>query len=517
MRPDLVRAALVGVATQPVTGGGGASDSLVASAVPGASSERRLLLTAGIEAARARAGHLPPAAPPSPSPAPPDTLPECSPRAAALLAEIVEQSSAELLAEAAGRLRATGRRVPASMVPDLIGAPLWPNGGILRDALRPVLGERGRWVAGFLDKAGAWAVEPGDDGPPLPDDERTWREGTAAPRTSALIRCRRATPDVAREWLAAVWKTERAEERARFLETFSAGLSLADEAFLEAALDDRSAGVRAVAAGLLAKLPGSAFARRAEERAAGMLLWSPAYKPSITQRLRGVDTSAILDANPPSEIPKEWARDGISGKPPEGVGERAFRLSQSIALVPPSRWCARFASTPAELVAAAAKSEWRAAILLGWSRAAAAFADPQWALALWDCWPVHDDLRGELLRAMDRDAAERAVVALFAEERTSGYAAHFVRAFPSPWSRPLAAAVLDAIRAGHMSRASPPQSIAHNAEALAGFAPGLPIEILEDTIQLAISLELEGADARRRDALVATLRLRQRIHQEIVP
>ena len=92
---------------------------------------------------------------------------------------------------------------------------------------------------------------------------------------------------MARELLAAGWSRETAEERAQLLAALSHGLSRADEEFLEAALDDRAAGVRAAARDLLARLPESAFLRRAAARAAGLL------------RLKSGGHAAVAGGQPP--------------------------------------------------------------------------------------------------------------------------------------------------------------------------------------------------------------------------
>jgi len=70
------------------------------------------------------------------------------------------------------------------------------------------------------------------------------------------------------------------------------GLSLADEPLLEAALDERDAGVRGWAAHLLARLPGSALGQRMARRAAGCLRIE-----------RGVRGARLIVTRPPTATP----------------------------------------------------------------------------------------------------------------------------------------------------------------------------------------------------------------------
>ncbi len=73
-------------------------------------------------------------------------------------------------------------------------------------------------------------------------DPRAWETGGRAERVGYLTALRGQDPVVARELLAAGWSRENAEERAQLLAALRHGLSLADEEFLEDALDDRAAG-----------------------------------------------------------------------------------------------------------------------------------------------------------------------------------------------------------------------------------------------------------------------------------
>src|SRR5258706_14270914 len=150
------------------------------------------------------------------------------------------------------------------------------------------------------------------------------------------------------------------------------GLGAEAEPLLEAALDDRAAGVRAAAPTLLARLPDSAFAGRVRERTDAMLVWK----------------DGKLDARPPKALDPAALRDGIVEQASQAKGQRASWLMQTLALVPPGHWEAHFGQPAEALIVAAADSDWALALLEGWSRAALTFTDARWATALWSfCLP----------------------------------------------------------------------------------------------------------------------------------
>ena len=343
----LTAAALAGTSQRPSAdlASGTDVDALaerLAERLPNGEAERTLLLQAGALAVYRLAGRLPEALPADPpAPAPAETLPVCSPGAAELLRQLLSGRNADLLPEALERMRAAGLRLPPNLLPLALrsreraaapGARTRP--GCAR-ALARGPNTAWSWVAQTL-------VESAET---LPDDAETiWQEGTTAERLGVLRQLRAVDPARGREWLAAVWKQEKADTRAALgIETFAAGLGSDDEAFLEAALDDRAAAVRDTARSLLARIPTSAFTARMRARADAVLV----YK------------NGALDAKPPTALEKDAIRDGITEKPPRGTGEREWWLAQIIRAVLPSHWVRRFGAGPDTLIAATAASKWR--------------------------------------------------------------------------------------------------------------------------------------------------------------
>ena len=369
---ELSRVALVG--TQQAGGAlpdGEPAARALFGALAAATRERELLLRAGAAAVVRRAGLAPRRIAALPAAAPADERRACGPALAEMVRALLGGSHAAVLPEALDLLSRAGLR----LAPELLPAALDVSDRHLRERLRPVLGERGRWLA-RLEPAWAWAEAAalGDALPP--DADARWDEGRQGERKALLGLARRLDVDRARAWLAAAWPVEKAEVRAELLAGLEIGLAPPDEAFLEAALADRSASVRLLAARLLWRLPGSALAA-AMRRRAGELITD--YRP---------ERAALAVRLPPEPFDPAWAREGLVESPPPGqeLGRRQWWLAQMIAAVPASHWEAALSAPAAALVAAAAAHELGGALIDGFTTAALAHGSTAWMEPLWDVW-----------------------------------------------------------------------------------------------------------------------------------
>src|SRR5262249_31009607 len=86
-----------------------------------------------------------------------------------------------------------------------------------------------------------------------------------------------------------------------------------------------------------------------------------------------------LQVTPPDACGPELIADGVEPKPPQGIGERAWWLSQMVGMVPPGLW-------PVEAAGAASRGGWTAAVLRGWAAATGRYRDLAWAEALVLLW-----------------------------------------------------------------------------------------------------------------------------------
>ncbi|MCO5999475.1 DUF5691 domain-containing protein [Actinoallomurus rhizosphaericola] len=409
--------------------------------VPGGPADpaARLLDQAALLTVRRRAGRRPVSAEPT-APAPAETAPVVPDATADRLRRILSGEHARVLPEWLEAAARSGRRVPPRLLPDLL------HKGRADRALRPSIaraaGRRGVWLAmQNLD----WAYLVVAGGGEEVEDPGVWSTGTRAQRMAHLLRSRATDPAAARTTLSSTWGREPAPERARFLTAFERGLSLADEEFLEAALDDRGLEVRRIAADLLARLPGSAYARRMTERALACL--HPVAGPA-----GGLERIAV---EPPEHHDEGMQRDGIPYHAIERVGNRAGWLREILARTPPSTWTALFGLPPERVAALPVTTGARPTpdehvrrdVHLGWARAAARQRDAAWArtllagdVVLGDV-PVLADLLDVLPVADREDHAADAV------RRIEDHAARLtvLERVPGPWAGALADVTIAAL------------------------------------------------------------------------
>ncbi|WP_240506524.1 DUF5691 domain-containing protein [Thermoactinospora rubra] len=388
---DLVSTALVGTDRRPYEGD--------------------LLGDAAVEVVRRRAGQRPgteETEEPAQERAAPEERPAVGRRAAGRLGRILGGEHARLLPEWLRLAAEAGRRVSPHLLPELLDRGARDSS--LRACLGVLAGQRGRWLAA---RNPAWAYlldEPTGE---------TWELGGPADRRAYLRTLRERDPAEARRLLEESWEREAPDDRAAFLEVLELGLSMDDEPFLEAALDDRRREVRQQAANLLTRLPESRLARRMAERAA---------------RCVTVGRNEIV-VIPLLECDKAMERDGVRAKPPAGTGERAWWLQQLVARTPLSFWT----HPPAELLARKIP-DWDAEVKMGWVRAAILQRDAQWARAMFEWDPIAD-----LLVALPA-WEQQALAAEFTDRRDlDSQLIMVLGGVAAPWQAGLATAVLNKI------------------------------------------------------------------------
>ena len=450
---DLLKSALLGTERQrpplPAAGGGAAGGAAggamteTLSRLPAAEPDAALLGAAAVVSTCRRAGYVPPrdesaGAPPADA----DDLPQTSPRSAQHLRVILSEKR-DLLPEWAAAAAEAGRRAPDVVLPQLLEVARTSRE--LRHVLQPVLGRRGRWLAAQRSEW-SFAAAGGDpeSGADAHDADALWQTGERAARLSLLTGLRRTNPTRARLLLETTWAQESADDRGRFLAAFAAGLSPADEPFLENALGDRGKEVRRTAVDLLARLPTSQLVRRMIDRATPLLAWKPGKKPAIEVTL-------------PSAYPKDAERDGVEQKPTHArVGQKQWWLWQIVASVPPATWSKRWGAKPAEIVAAVRKNEFENVLVAAWAQAAARLGDAAWAEAIVSTevatvleW-AGEQVLAQLLAALPPGRREALVLEQLAADTTmrgdQPASLVLLRAHGGAWSPRLTRSVLDWVR-----------------------------------------------------------------------
>lgn len=294
--------------------------------------------------------------------APADTQPLAPAGAVAVLRQLFAEEARPLLPEWLELCARRGARVPPFFLRTVFELARTPAE---RAATTAVIGERGRWLA-RLNPEWSWVFATA-----ATPDLAAWETGGEDERIGVLRHARASDPAQARALVEKTWKEDSPDFRLRVIEVLETGLALEDEPILIRALGERRKELRTAAQGLLAKLPGSALARRV--RAAAEAL--PQVQRSLLARKIEVALPAAFDA--------AWKADGIEEKPPAGTGEKAHWAQQLLGLVPVRVWTEKFGLDATALVALAAKSDDWAELLLGaWTRAALLHREPEAAAAL---------------------------------------------------------------------------------------------------------------------------------------
>ncbi len=437
----LVTTAIIGTGQQATTdlSTGTAVDALTKQ-LTSEQPERTLLLAAGAWALYQQAGYVPQAprgdgaSSPRPQPAPAEQKAVCSSKVTQIISGLLQGNRGVLLPDALERLQRAGQRLSHELLPQVL--MYGTKHKELQTDLLPVLGERGRWLAQFSPEW-SWATTTGTAfmHKPLADLEALWQEQTLPQRVEILRYVRTVEPDTAREWVASVWKQEKAETRARLLSALEVNLSEKDEAFLEQALDDRGKSVCAQAIQLLAAIPTSAFNQRMQERADRMLHYG----------------DGLLRIDVQNKFDPSWRRDGITqdGKHKNLTTESLFLI---VSRVSPAHWEERFAASPAILIEAIGTSEetsngWGVEVVKGWTIAAAHYNTAAWFEPLLDWWSKRSDQDceeyHELFEHLPQEQAEQYVLShLFTG--TSWIEELIV--LPHPWSSSFSRACLQALQ-----------------------------------------------------------------------
>lgn len=348
---DLAASAVIG--TDRSGGAVGPSEVLTLAAVLGATSR------AGLRPARL-AGRVPSC--------PVDQRPVAGAAAMATLTRLLSDPDAGLIEEWATLAHAKGVRVVDGVVPVLLD--WWARQPRRARFVFSVLGTRGVWLSSLND---AWRRPvAGDEVPPDTDD--LWQTGRASERAALLVTVRAHDPARALELVRSTWESDGADERRAFVEALREGASMADEPFLEGALDDKSKVVRREAAGVLGAIAGSRLVARMNERAKGMI---------VVEKKRGLLKRGVkVSLQPPAEFAAEWARDGIEERVGTGTGKRSWWMRQILSLVELSVWTELTGLEPQGVLEALSTDDFFEDALQAMVLAAGRTTDSLWRTAL---------------------------------------------------------------------------------------------------------------------------------------
>lgn len=346
-----------------------------------------------------------------------DALPEAPAEAVQLLELLLHQSPAgrelrvPLVRAWLVSAAETSVRAPHRLLPELLDMA---NADVrLRDGLADVVGARGAWLAAH-NESWSWLLVTTE---PEPTDD-DWSRMTGAARADLVTALRLRDPGRARELVESTWSTDGATHRKALVECLHIALSPDDEPFLEAALNDRSKGVRDAALAALDHLSGSRRSARMGARLRPLI--------SSSQRLLG---RAVTIERPP-DADAAAIRDGLV-RP--GGGASGHNLAALAATAPLSTWTDATGLSPGEVYALVKDED----ALRGIRRAVQLQRDAVWAAML-----VEDHRLVAMLPYVDPAARTRLAPRLIAKVKTPAEAIALLQSLPGPWDPATSEAVV---------------------------------------------------------------------------
>jgi len=458
-RRDLLSAAILGTDRRPFP------DSPFADTASGPPDDE-VLARVAVAAALVRAGRRPTVADPV-TPATAESSPYAPPSAIELLGVLIDAPpiAREVRIPLLNRwLQTAADRdavVPPRFLPTLIA--LAGTAPELLPSLQRAWGRRGDWLA---EKSGT-AARPST--PDAADLGRDWARLRTTDAVDALAALREGDPHGARELTAAHWSELPAALKERVLESWRVGLSAADEPFLDALLDERSARVRDAARALLRGLPTSAFGTRMAGRLAPLL---------TVERARVFASNTRITVLAPTVLDDAATRDGLAGV--ATAADRAASLQTVLTAAPLRAWCEATGLSVERIVAAVRDDD---AVLGALIRATTDQRNTEWARALLS---VRRD--PSLIRTLPDHEREQYLLRLLPTDTDVGFR-ELLGLAGAPWSPPIADAIL-----ARVTRPTPRGRSSHVPLLQIHHATRFPAESVPRIREVLARAELPGAD-----------------------
>jgi hypothetical protein len=363
--------------------------------------------------------------------------------------------------------------------------------------LLPVVGERGRWLAAINPAWRYAAVDLGD-----PYSLRVAWEADAPGRAPLALVVRRRDPAAARRLIASTWRMESDAARKDLIGVLETGLSMADEPFLERALDDRDGIVRQRAAGLLAAIPGSRLMERMRANAGDILILSdsrlaPVFPARISDGLVRDGATRREDGGKPTaaRTPADWSR----------------LLIQTVGAIPLSHWDEKL-DAPEAVVRGALAGKWSRTLITALATAALRQRDRRWIDALLE-EDGYTERSGMLIAALDpADCFGRLAAKIAAREDDAVIV--FLRRWPNEWDETCGTLLLDFI--GRQSEREPETRAGPTLRFLSrSFANLCPPSLATYAAEALGRRRVNNAWAASLSHLARTLRLRQELAEAV--
>ncbi len=279
----------------------------------------------------------------------------CSEGLVSVLKDSLDGRFADTMAESLSLMAQHKWRVPAHLLPALLdrASKLYA----LRPYVLPVLGNTGRWLAAQEE---TWYFAS-EDSLSWEGLQREWASKHSHTRQGILWQARRQDPHLALKLVQSTWASEQNAASNWIIRTFTNNLSLADEAFLESALDNRNIIVRRKAAELLSHLSESQLVTRLS---------------LVADELIQDDLSATI----PDELEPIWIRDGMMLRNWKDAHKvKNAQLSDLVAALPLDYWEERFQVPVEDILERIELSDYKDGFIKGFALAAERQVNTIWA------------------------------------------------------------------------------------------------------------------------------------------
>ncbi len=298
-----------------------------------------------------------------------DEAPYCSPQAIRRLGLMLEGKHTDLTAEFLKLVHASNQRIPEVYAPNLLYRA--HRQASLRGLVIPAFGSVAIKLAQSNPQWAFASLELNNwDG--LKD---YWKSERSANRRHLLSQLRGKAPAIALDLLESTWSKETPSAKSWYLRSMLENLSMADEPFLEAALDDRQHTVRKKAAEILTHLPDSRLCKRMIDSAGKLLKLTDNLEAGIEVEYPPINTAMIRDG-----VPQRWDKDTDKAK--------KSQIGEMISSIPLDHWEQEFALAPDDIVKAITHSgDWYDALVRGFATATFRQANAVWAKALLEGMP----------------------------------------------------------------------------------------------------------------------------------
>jgi hypothetical protein len=433
---------------------------------------------------------------------PGDDRPPALGPAIATLHRLLGEPDPALIEEWAQLALTHGVRVDGATAPLVL--EWWARQPRRAESVFAALGRRGEWLASLnadWQKPVATLEIPADA-------DQVWQSGTSAERLAILTSVRRRDPVRALAFIESTWRSDGASDRQRFLEILAGHPSIADEPFLEAALDDRSKQVRRQAAAVLVLIPESRLRQRLADSARTII--TVRTTRGLLSRSR---TQVVLV--PPESFAPAWDRDGIDERAPEGIGQKAWWMRQILARAGVAIWAERTAMSPDAILESLQQDDYFGDARRALIGAAASTGDPAWSTALVRSLcnepSTGVDSIAALLEGLPDDRRESLSLETVAKARlTTVERWALLTSFDRPWSPAFSAEAMKILSA---QAANEPEDISRLSRAIEAASRRISPDARE-AFEAAVARSLPGASMNSVMKHVERVRLRADMHKE---